>query len=134
MAAAIVQAALERGCERCEQVVAPDLLDHLRAAYDDDSEVTFDARWDAVRTVDLLALDDFGAQSDTAWAREKLYQLVNYRVNNDLPTVVTSNWTKHEFAPLPQPHRQPPEGRGACPHRRAGCAQRGKIGLRVRKT
>ena len=84
--------------ERCEQVVAPDLLDHLRAAYNDDSEVTFDARWDAVRTVDLLALDDFGAQSDTAWAREKLYQLVNYRVNNDHPTVVTSNWTEREFA------------------------------------
>ena len=61
-------------------MVAPDLLDHLRAAYDD-SEVTFDARGDAVRTVDLLALDDFGAQSDAAWAREKLYQLVNYRVH-----------------------------------------------------
>ena len=57
-----------------------------------------DARWDAACTVDLLALDDFGAQSDTAWAREKLYQLVNYRVNNDLPTVVTSNWTEREFA------------------------------------
>lgn len=41
----------------------------------------YDARWEAVRTVDLLALDDFGAQSDTAWAREKLYRLVNYRVH-----------------------------------------------------
>ena len=75
---------------------------------DDDSDVRFDARWEAVRTVDLLALDDFGAQSDTAWAREKLYQLVTNRVNNDLPTVVTSNWTEREFAPVPQPHRQPP--------------------------
>ena len=35
--------------------------------------------------MDPLALDDFGAQSDTPWAREKLYQLVNYGVNNDLP-------------------------------------------------
>ena len=52
----------------------------------------------AVRTVDLLALDDFGAQSDTVWACEKLYQLVIYRVNNDLPTVATSNWTEREFA------------------------------------
>ena len=48
--------------------------------------------------VDLLALDDLGAQSDTAWAREKLYQLVNCWVNNNLPTVVTSNWTEREFA------------------------------------
>ena len=47
-----------------------------------------------MRTVDLLALDDFGAQPDAAWAREKLYQLVNYRVHqvhNNLPTVRTSN-------------------------------------------
>ena len=47
-----------------------------------------------MRTVDLLALDDFGAQSDTLWAREKLYQLVSYRMHqmhNNLPTVVTSN-------------------------------------------
>lgn len=33
-----------------------------------------------------------------AWAQEKLYQLVNYRVNHDLPTVVTSNWTEREAA------------------------------------
>jgi hypothetical protein len=58
--------------------------------------------------VTLLALDDFGAQSDTAWAREKLYQLVNYRVNHDLPTVVTSNWTDREFAQYPLAHRRPP--------------------------
>jgi DNA replication protein DnaC len=58
---------------------------HLRAAYDEDSDVRFDDRWNAVRTVDLLALDDFGAQSDTAWAREKLYQLVNYWVNHSCP-------------------------------------------------
>lgn len=51
-----------------------------------------------MRTVDLLALDDFGAQSDTAWAREKLFQPVNYWVNSDLPMVVTSNWTERKFA------------------------------------
>jgi hypothetical protein len=28
----------------------------------------------------------------------KLYQLVNYGVSNDLPTVVTPNWTEREFA------------------------------------
>jgi hypothetical protein len=45
-----------------------------------------------------FARDDFGAQSNTAWAREKLYQLVTNRVNNDLPTVVTSNWIERQFA------------------------------------
>ncbi len=58
----------------------------------------FDDRWEAVRTVDLLTLDDTGAQPDTAWAREKLYQLVNYRVNHNLPTMVTSKGAEREFS------------------------------------
>ena len=46
----------------------------------------------------LLTRTNSGSQSGTARAREKLYQLVTCRVNNDLPTVVTSNWTEREFA------------------------------------
>ena len=30
-----------------------------------------------------------GSQSATPWAREKLYQLLNYRYNRELPTVIT---------------------------------------------
>ena len=37
----------------------------------------FDARWNAVRTVDLLTLDGFGALSDRAWVWERRCQLVN---------------------------------------------------------
>jgi len=37
-----------------------------------------------------LILDDFGEQSVTPWAQEKLYQLINYRYNARLPMVVTS--------------------------------------------
>jgi len=35
-------------------------------------------------------LDDLGTESATAWAREKLYQLFNYRYNARLPTVITT--------------------------------------------
>ncbi len=38
----------------------------------------------------LLILDDLGTESATAWAREKLYQLFNYRYNARLATVITS--------------------------------------------
>jgi DNA replication protein DnaC len=38
----------------------------------------------------LLVLDDFGEQSTTPWVREKLYQLINYRYNGRLPTVITT--------------------------------------------
>ncbi len=38
----------------------------------------------------MLILDDLGAHSDKPWAREKLAQLLNYRFNNELPTVITT--------------------------------------------
>jgi DNA replication protein DnaC len=71
--------------------IVPDLLDHLRATYHPTSAVTYDERFEAVRTVPLLVLDDLGAESQTQWAQEKLFQIINHRYNEELPTVITSN-------------------------------------------
>jgi DNA replication protein DnaC len=71
--------------------MVPDLLDHLRATFSPNSSVTFDRRFDEIRTASLLVLDDLGTQSMTAWVREKLYQLFNYRYNAGLPTVITTS-------------------------------------------
>jgi DNA replication protein DnaC len=70
---------------------APDLLDYLRATYAPDSNVTYDRGFDAIRNADVLILDDYGAHSSTPWAEEKLFQLLNYRFNARLPTVITTN-------------------------------------------
>jgi DNA replication protein DnaC len=70
-------------------VMVPDLLDHLRAAFSPNSGTTYDRRFDEVRTAPLLVLDDLGSQSATPWAKEKLYQLFNYRYNRELPTIIT---------------------------------------------
>jgi DNA replication protein DnaC len=72
-------------------VMVPDLLDHLRATFSPNSNVTFDRRFDEIRTAPLLVLDDLGTQSMTPWVREKLYQLFNYRYNAELPTVITTS-------------------------------------------
>jgi len=72
-------------------VVVPDLLDHLRAAFAPNSGLSLDKRFNEIRNAQLLILDDLGTQSATPWAREKLYQLFNYRYNAELPTVVTSS-------------------------------------------
>ncbi len=71
-------------------VVVPDLLDHLRATFSPNSTTTYDRRFEEIRTAPLLILDDLGTQATTPWAREKLYQLFNYRYNAELPTVVTT--------------------------------------------
>ena len=78
-------------------VVVPDLLDHLRATYSPHSTVTYDQRFEEIRSASLLILDDLGAHSSTPWAQEKLFQLFNYRYNAQLPTVVTSNHALEEI-------------------------------------
>jgi DNA replication protein DnaC len=89
LAAAIANAAVEVGVPTLFLTV-PDLLDQLRYTYSSE-DVTFEDRFEQVRTAPLLVLDDFGTQSATAWAREKLFQILNYRYINKLPTVVTTN-------------------------------------------
>jgi DNA replication protein DnaC len=89
IAAAIANACIARGQPALFMVV-PDLLDHLRAAYDPASDVGYDELFELVRNAPLLILDDLGTQSSTAWAQEKLFQLINHRFNARLPLVVTT--------------------------------------------
>jgi DNA replication protein DnaC len=71
-------------------VVVPDLLYHLRATFNPRSTISFDKRFEEVRRTPLLVLDDLGTESATPWAREKLYQIFDYRYNARLPTVITT--------------------------------------------
>ncbi len=89
LAAAIANFAVNMGTPTLF-ITVPDLLDTLRFAYSD-PETTFEARFEEVRNAGLLALDDFGTQNATGWAQEKLFQIVNFRYVNKLPTVITTN-------------------------------------------
>ena len=71
--------------------VVPDLLDHLRMTFDPNQGVAYDERFNAIRGAFLLVLDDLGTENTTPWAREKLYQIFNYRYVERLPLIVTSN-------------------------------------------
>jgi DNA replication protein DnaC len=69
--------------------VVPELLDHLRSTFSPESKVTYDKVFEAVKTAPLLLLDDLGTETGTPWAQEKLYQILNYRYNSQLATVIT---------------------------------------------
>jgi len=88
LAAAIANYRKRLGKPACFKVV-PDLLDHLRSTFDPESKVKYDEVFEMVKTTPLLILDDFGEHNTTPWAQEKLYQIINYRYNHRLPTVVT---------------------------------------------
>ena len=80
-------------------VVVPDLLDHLRAAFSPTSTVSYDRRFEEVKNAQLLILDDLGTQSASPWAREKLYQLFNYRYMARLPSVITTSSKMEDLDP-----------------------------------
>jgi len=90
LACAIANALLEEGREVLFMVV-PDLLDQIRATYDHANSYTEQDLMDTAREVGVLILDDLGAHNYTDWARNKLYSIINYRLNNALPTVITTN-------------------------------------------
>ncbi|MCC6148273.1 MAG: ATP-binding protein [Anaerolineaceae bacterium] len=80
-------------------VVVPDLLDHLRATFNPNSTISYDNMFEEIRTARLLILDDLGTQSTTPWAKEKLYQIFNYRYNARLATVITSSSSMEDLDP-----------------------------------
>lgn len=88
LAVAIVNSRREQG-EPVFYATVPDLLDHLRSAYAPESSVSYDERFEHLRSVPLLVLDDLGVQSSTPWAEEKLYRLLVHRHDARLPTVIT---------------------------------------------
>jgi len=98
LAAAIANDRLARG-ESTLLIVAADFLDHLRATFAPTSRVTYDDRFESIRTTPFLIMDDLGAQTTTAWAQEKLFQLFNYRYNAQMPTVITTNRELEEIDP-----------------------------------
>jgi DNA replication protein DnaC len=69
----------------------PDLLDHLRATFSPHSPIGYDELFEQIKTVPLLILDDLGAESSTPWAEEKLYQIMVYRHETLLPTIITTS-------------------------------------------
>ena len=70
-------------------ITVSDLLDYLRATFSPDSKIRYDRRFEEFKSAPMLILDDLGTQSQSAWAQEKLFQLLNHRYNLESPTVIT---------------------------------------------
>lgn len=80
----------DRGDEVFFATVA-DLLDYLRATFAPDSEVSHDDLLERIKNADVLVLDDMGAERSTPFAEDKLFQIVGYRYEERLPTIITTS-------------------------------------------
>ena len=91
LAAAIANYRLETYGEQVIFITVPDLLDLLRTTFDPSVNVTLDDYFDRIRTIPLLVLDDLGVEKRSEWATEKVFQLLNHRLVERRPTVITTN-------------------------------------------
>ena len=62
------------------------------------NEFNYDDILDEIMTSDILLIDDIGAENNSAWARDEvLGTILQYRMDNDLSTFFTSNFTIEEL-------------------------------------
>lgn len=66
----------------------PELMQFLRAGFSDD---TTGQRMQALKDVEVLVLDDIGAEQLTPWVDEQLFVMINARYLKERPTIFTSN-------------------------------------------
>jgi DNA replication protein DnaC len=69
----------------------PRLLADIKETYQDDSARSYADLFRRLCEVDLLHLDDLGAEKPTEWVLEQLYSIVNERWQNERSILVTSN-------------------------------------------
>jgi DNA replication protein DnaC len=71
---------------------APKLLAHIRATYGADSGgLEYVQLFEKLTSVDLLHVDDLGAEKRTDWVLEQLYSVVNERYEAERSMVLTTN-------------------------------------------
>ena len=70
----------------------PKLLARIRRTYDaEPGEQSYAELFERLATVDLLHIDDLGAENRTDWVLEQLYALINERYETQRSLVVTTN-------------------------------------------
>lgn len=70
---------------------SPDLLSEIRATFQQGSEISEDDLIEEISSVDLLVLDDLGAEKVTDFVLDRFYLIINKRYESCLPLIVTTN-------------------------------------------
>jgi DNA replication protein DnaC len=72
----------------------PKLLARIRRTYEEEpGQDSYSAFFQRLTSVDLLHIDDFGAEKRSDWVLEQLYALVNERYEDERTIMLTTNLT-----------------------------------------
>jgi len=85
---------LARRNVKCAIVYYPEFLRSLKESFDTD----YKDKFNYIRKVPVLLLDDIGAEVVTGWSRDEILgSILQYRMENDLPVFFTSNLSMDEL-------------------------------------
>ncbi len=90
LAMIVSKAALEQGLSVAIYSL-PRLLAEIRKTYDQNTESTYFNFFKQLVKVDLLQIDDVGAERQTDWVLEQLYALINERYEQKKAVMITTN-------------------------------------------
>jgi DNA replication protein DnaC len=76
----------------------PRLLAEIRKTFDDEAQESYVSLLDRLAAVDLLHVDDLGAEKTSPWVLEQLYALVNARYEEQRAMIVTTNLEREALA------------------------------------
>ena len=109
LAVAILSELVRRYGVRGRFVDFTSLVYQIQATFDPGSPSSAAAVLDPVTEVDVLVLDELGAQKPTEWVQNVLYLIINTRYLERRPTLFTSNYRLSEGVPArPAPERSAP--------------------------
>ena len=96
LAAAITHELLDKGVEVIFQSV-PDLLLRIRGSYNRNAEFTEEQIIRRLVDIELLVLDDLGAEKMTDWTETTIYNLIDQRYRHERPVIITTNLNLSEI-------------------------------------
>lgn len=76
----------------------PRLLAQIRTTFDDDRGNAYIDLLDRLTAVDLLHVDDVGAEKTSPWVLEQLYAIVNARYEEQRSVMITTNLEREALA------------------------------------
>jgi DNA replication protein DnaC len=75
----------------------PRLLAEIRTTFDADNDRSYVDLLDRLADVDLLHIDDVGAEKTSEWVLEQLYAIINARYEEQRSVVITTNLERDEL-------------------------------------
>ena len=99
LVAALFNELAKRG-ERSAIIYFPEFLRSLKVSFgnNNEEEASFGDKYEYIKNIPYLLIDDIGAENVTAWGRDEILgTLLQYRMNENLTTFFTSNLTIQEL-------------------------------------